>query len=47
MAKPSARAMARTVAESDVVITTAAVPTASALVTNTAPFNFYRVVRLD
>ena len=28
-------------------ITTAAVPTASAVVTNSAPFNFYRAVRLD
>ena len=28
-------------------ITTAAVPTATAVVTNSAPFNFYRVVRLD
>lgn len=28
-------------------IATAAVPTASAVVTNSAPFNFYRVVRLD
>ena len=28
-------------------IATAAVPTASAVVTNAAPFNFYRVVRLD